>query len=424
MDTSGTGQVLSQVTVQGAQARLAGLTAGAVYRVAITDLLPGKVEFLLGNQYLLASTNLRFNAGDVVNLRLMQNNPELLVFQLALPATASTEQYSADLATLLRAANLPATEANQQAVAMLLRSGISVSNRSVEGLTQLLTTYPPEVLAGFMPLYKELIDRELRLSAGVMRQLVQLPQAAPELAGLLAGALGKLQAGRVRGRTGSRQLEDAVEAALARFSEEDELPTAQALKEQLRLLYGSPERALRDAILAARRRQQEAQADAATDPQAKPPKRPVPTSAAEPALLEVEFTDLYNLVAGQRVPAELAQALELLQALRVKSAVTKDTQALLPLTLDGEPATAQLSITVLAEQYYQKDYAVRLRVSGASQGEVEIQLRTRGPGLYVDIVAAEAETAEAYRARLDEFAAELPETGFLPRRLDAGVGLR
>jgi hypothetical protein len=413
------GQVLSQVTVQGAQARLAGLTAGALYRVEITDLLPGKVEFLIGNQYLLASTSLRFYAGDVVNLRLVQRSPELLVFQLALPASASLEQDGADLATLLRAANLPATEANQHALSMLIRSGISVSNRSVDGFAQLLTTYPPEVLAGFMPLYKELIERELKLSPAILRQLVQLPEAAPELAGLLAGALAKLQSGRTRGRNGGQQLEDAVEAALARFSEEEDLPTAQALKEQLRLLYGSPERALRDAVQTARRRHE---AQERVEEQAGQPGSRAGKPQREPQPLDVELADLYNLAAGQRVPAELAEALELLQALRVKSAVTKDTQAVIPLLLDGEPATAQLNITVLAEQCYQKDYAVRLRVSGASQGEVEIQLRTRGPGLYVDIVAAEAETAEAYRARLDEFAAELPETGFLPRRVDAGVG--
>ncbi len=415
------GQALSQVTVQGAQARLAGLTPGTTYRVEITDLLPGKVEFLLGNQYVLASTNLRFSAGDVVNLRLVQRSPELLVFQLALPVAASLEQYEADVATLLRAANLPATEANQQALTMLIRSGIAVSNRSIDSLAQLLMLYPPEVLASFMPLYKDLIERELKLSPAILRQLVQLPQTAPELAGLLAESLAKLQSGRARRRSASRQLEDAVEAALARFSEDDDLPTAQALKEQLRLLYGSPERVLRDAVLAARRRHEAAQAED-TAQVAQPLDSPAPLPSEELVVAEVELRDLYNLAAGQPVPPELAQALELIQALRVKSAVTKDTQAVLPLLLDDEPATMQLSVQVLGEQYYQKDYAVRLRISGASQGKVEIQLRTRGPGLFVDIVTAEADTAEAYRARLDEFTEEVRETGFLPRRVAAEVG--
>ena len=413
MDVSKAGQALSQVTVQGAQARLAGLTQGMIYRVEITDLLPGKVEFLLGNQYLLATTSLRFTAGDVVNLRLVQRSPELLVFQLALPSSASLAQYSADAATLLRAAGLPATAVNQQALAMLVRSGTPVSGGNIDALAQLLNTYPPEALAGFLPLYKELIQRGLKLNTAILNQLAQLPLAAPELAGLLAESLAQLRSNRAKGRGSSRKLEDAVEAALARYSDDDDLPTAQALKEQLRLLYGSPECTLRDAIVALHREARERDSEAEDTL--------LPSEAAE---LTVDLHDLHNLAAGdgEELPPELAQAFVLMDAQRVKDAIANDTQAVLPLLFDGEPVTVQMSVSVLAEQYYQKDYTVRLRITGASQGDVEIQLRTRGPGLYVDVSAEKPATVEAYRARLDEFAKELPETGFIPRRLDARVG--
>ena len=113
----------------------------------------------------------------------------------------------------------------------------------------------------------------------------------------------------------------------------------------------------------------------------------------------------------------------MLEAQRAGSALTADSLSFaLPLLLDGEPTEVSVSIDVLAEQYYQKDYSVRVRVSNETQGEVEFQLRTRGPGLYMDVLAARSETARVYEEQLERFVSETQEAaGLIVRRAEVTV---
>lgn len=383
-----------QLTVSAAQTRLAELIVGQTYRAEITSVLPGKVEFLLGNQYLLAATAFRFRAGDLVNLRLIERSPELLVFQLALPAgEGEGGSEPADMLTLLRAAQLPDTPANRVALTTLVQSGIRVEARTVAELTQLLSALPQSAVAAFLPLYKELVARGLHLAPEVLEQLARMSSGPPELAGLLAGALDRLK--QREGRR--RRLDDAIEAALTSLERQEDLPTAQALKDKLRLLYGSPEKALAEAL---REREEDAREQG-----------------------EVELGDLTNLACGEPAAAELVSALNVIQALRVDSSLHPAALELaLPLVLDGEPAELSLSINLLAEQYYQKDYAVRLKLLNETQGRVEFQLRTRGPGLYVDVLAERPETLSTYQNLAGELKNEIEsQTPFLVRRVGVGA---
>ena len=85
----------------------------------------------------------------------------------------------------------------------------------------------------------------------------------------------------------------------------------------------------------------------------------------------------------------------------------------------GELTDVSLQLQVLSEQYYQKDYAFRIRVDNQTQGSVEFQLRSRGPGLGIDILAGDDEVAAAYEAELEQFRAELAEIpGLLVRRVE------
>jgi len=361
-----------QLTVAGAQARLADLAVGQLYRVEITDVLPGKVEFLLGNQYLLAATPFRFRAGDVINLRLIGRTADLLTFQLTLPPAAEGEQ--PDVTALLRAARLADTADNRVALTVLMRAGITVNNRTLGEVAQLIANLPAESVAAFLPLYRELVAKGLVLAPEILEQLARQSGQTPELSGTLAAAFERMQKRGPRDK--KRLLDEAVEGALTSLESDRDLPTAQALKDKLRLLYGSPEKALYEALITAIENE-----DAA-----------LPEVGDEAPEYGVELTDLANIAIGEEVPAELAVALNMLQALRIESLFTPSGDELkLPLVLDGEPTEVGISVSLLAEQYYQKDYALRVRVENATQGKVEFQLRTRGPGLYVDVLADEAE---------------------------------
>lgn len=402
MDLAASAGGLQQLTVAAAQARLADLTVGQLYRVQITDVLPGKAEFLLGNQYLLATTPFRFQVGDNVTLRLVGLTPELLTFQLTLPG-GQAGQSDADLAMLLRAANMPNTADNRAALTQLVLAGIPVSNRSMGEMVQLLGTVPPEAIAAFLPLYKELIERMLHPTPEVLRQLALMSTGTPELSALLSSALAKLRSGRASRRGGQGALDDAVEAALTAVEREEDLPTMQALKDKLRLLYGSPEKALRELLM-------ELAADDVTRSGAK--------RGRERPSAHLELDDIANIALGEQVPAELAAALNILQALRIENALARDAmEFVLPLTIDEEPTDVQVSISVLAEQYYQKDYALRIRVKNRTQGAVEFQLRTRGPGLSIDILAEREETLTAYQQQLARFEEDITDgTGYFVRQ--------
>jgi hypothetical protein len=393
---------LQQLTVAAAQARLADLAVGQLYRVQITDVFPGKAEFLLGNQYLLATTPFKFQVGDNVTLRLVGLTPQLLTFQLTLPG-GQAGQADADLAMLLRAANMPDTADNRAALSQLVLAGIPVSNRSMGEMVQLLSTVPQEAIAAFLPLYKELIERGMHPAPEVLRQLALMSTGTPELSALLSTALTKLRGQRTSRRGGQGALDDAVEAALTAVEREEDLPTMQALKDKLRLLYGSPEKALRELLM-------ELSAEDAASGKTK--------HARERPSAHVELGDLANIALSQHVPAELAAALNILQALRIENALARDAMEFaLPLTIDGEPTDVQVSISVLAEQYYQKDYALRIRVENRTQGAVEFQLRTRGPGLSIDILAEHEETLAAYEQQLARFEEEIADgTGYFVRR--------
>ncbi|MBN2082709.1 hypothetical protein JW859_10970 [bacterium] len=392
-----------QLTVAGAQTRLADLAVGQLYRVEVTDVLPGKVEFLLGNQYLLAATPFRFRTGDVINLRLIERTADLLTFQLTLPPAGEGEQ--PDVTALLRAARLPDTADNRVALTVLLRAGITVNNRTLGEVAQLIANLPAESVAAFLPLYRELVAKGLILAPEILEQLARQSGQAPELSGTLAAAFERMQKRGARDK--KRLLDEAVAGALTSLESDRDLPTAQALKDKLRLLYGSPEKALYEALLAA------AEDDT-----------PVEAEEDEAPAQAVDLTDLANIALGEEVPAELAVALNMLQALRIESLFTPNGDELrLPVVLDGEPTEVGISVSLLAEQYYQKDYALRVRVENATQGKVEFQLRTRGPGLYVDVLAAAEETLAVYRDGLAEFTDSLNAgTPFFVRRIDAKRG--
>jgi|GEM_PF-4433107 len=399
MDLAGPLTAAGQLQVDAARVRLAELSVGRLYRVTVTNVLPGKAELLIGNQYLLAATQLKFQPGDVVHLLLAARTPELLTFRLALPAGAAAEQSGADLAVLARAAGLSDTAPNRAAVQLLLSSGIPLSARTAGEVLQLMQGAPMEAVAAFMPLYKELLEKGLRLRPASLLQVAKLSGETPELSGLLAGALSELRGARESRRR--RALQEAIEGALTVLEDEDQPLTAELLKDRLRALYGSPEKTLRNALLS---REGDEPADEA------------PKS-------ESELGDLVNLALGEEVPAGLAVALSMLEAQRAAAALTGDSlNFALPLVLDGEPTEVSVSIDVLAEQYYQKDYSVRLRVSNRTQGEVEFQLRTRGPGLYVDVLAARSETARVYQEQLTRFVDGIQaEAGLIVRRADVTV---
>ena len=390
-----------QITVNAAQTRLADLVVGQLYRVQITDTLPGKAEFLLGNQYLLAATQFQFQPGDVVNLKLVERTAELLTFQLTLPGgTTTPAEASSDMATLLRAIAAPDTAENRMALVTLMRAGVAVSPRSLGEVAQLINTVPPESIAAFLPLYKELVDKGLKPELAVLEQMARLSGSAPELAALLQESLDKARRRR-GGRDKSKLLEDAIEAAITSL-DDDHLPTAALLREKLRLLYGSPEKQLRDAL------------QGITEE--------APGRGKQPEL-HLELNDLANLAVGEDIPAELAVALNIVQALRITASLHQEaTNLTLPVEIDGEPTEVHLSINVLAEQYYQKDYSLRLRVRNETQGRVEVLIRTRGPGLSIDVLSGDREVLEAYRASFEQLTAEINgDGGFFVRRVDAGA---
>jgi hypothetical protein len=384
------------------------LIVGQVYRVRITDVYPGKVEFMLGNQYLLAATRFQFNTGDMVNLKLIDRNPQLLTFQLTLPGldqqgTAGTQQanqqlgamYNADIATLMRAAGLPDTGANRAAITILLQGGVEVTNRTLGEIQQLMNAVPPEAMAAFLPFYKELTERKLRIGPQVMQQLALLMSGKPELSAMLLGALNKFRAQKEKDR--GSLLDQAVEAAVTCLESEDDLPTAAVLKEKLRLLYGSPEKMMRE-VLMTLQQAHEASPEAAEIP---PP---------APAQTQAEFGDLMNIALGEEVPIELASVLNLLQAMRVLASLDpRELNLILPLEIHGEPVDVELTINVIAEQYYQRDYKLRIRVDDKLQGPVEFQLRTRGPGLYLSVYVEDTGLVGLYEEQATRFREGLAE---------------
>jgi hypothetical protein len=401
MSTAGAGPVIpatGQVVIPAASARLAELALGQLYRVTVTATFPSRAEILIGNQYLLAATPLRFQAGDVLTLRLVARTPELLQFQLALPLDAQAGDVAAELAVLLRAAALADTPENRAALTLLLQTGVPASGRAVSDIAQLLAALPQAAVAAFMPLYKELNARGFKLDKALLVQLARLAQAAPglpPLAGALAGLLSQQQRERQRRGGGRSKAEKALEAALAPPAEENPENAAAQIQAQLALLYASPEKAVLDALVRAGAPDAGGTANA-------------------------ELRDLANVIADETADAALAETLALLEALRIANALTPGRISLsLPLLPGAEPTDAELHLQVLAEQYYQKDYALRLRVENETQGKVEFQLRTRGPGLFVDVLAADEETLAAYEAEAARLREELGQgTGFIVRRLE------
>jgi hypothetical protein len=395
-----TAATAGQVVVPAGGVKLAELSVGQLYRVTVTASYPGKAEILIGNQYLLAATPFRFQAGDVITLKLAARSPELLQFQLALPTVAG-EQAAADLTTLLRAAALPDTPDNRAALTTLLQSGAPVSTRAMADVAQMLGALPQAAVAAFMPIYKQLLERNIRLDQVLLLQLARLEQAGsspPPLAAALAGALGQLQRERERSGQRKRPLEEALSQALQSVEEDKSTSDAQALKEQIALLYGSPEAAILSLL-------QSLSAE---------------NDAAGPRLEQLELSDLLSLATGEKLEPGLSGLLDMLQAIKFVNALAPGKLALaLPMVLDGEPTDVQLNLQLLSEQYYHKDYAVRIRVENETQGKVEFQLRTRGPGLYVDVMAEDEATLAAYNAEGERFAEELGQgAGFLLRKLE------
>jgi hypothetical protein len=396
-----------QVTVAASQVRLGELTVGQLYRVQITAVFPGKVEILVGNQYLLAATALRFQEGDVVTLRLSERSADLLRFQLALPAgaaAAETPEALAELGTLLRALGAADAPENRAALVLLLRSGVPLTPLTLGEMASLLSALPGPVVMSFMAFYKELVERNLRPQLPVLIELAQLVQGAPPLASLAAAVSAELQETRLKrgGKTGTH--DRAVEAAALSIEDESELPTGDAVRSLLRLLYGSPEHGLWQALLAAGAPLGRGQG-----------------KRRRPGM--VELADLANTVGDEDTPPSLSRLAAVLQAVRLAAALSPDRFELpLPLILDGMPTEAQLSLQVVAEEYYQKDYALRLRVENSLQGKVEFQVRARGPQLTVDVLVSDPQVLPYYEAKLPQLREELEgETAFSVKRISAEV---
>jgi len=396
-----------QVTVAASQVRLGELTVGQLYRVQITAVFPGKVEILVGNQYLLAATALRFQEGDVVTLRLSERSADLLRFQLALPGgTTAVEglEVQAELGTLLRALGAADAPENRAALVLLLRSGVPLTPLTLGEVASLLSVLPGPVVAAFMAFYKELVEKSLRPQLPVLIELAQLAQGAPPLASLAAAISAELQETRLKRGGKPGMYDQAVEAAALSVEDESELPTGDAVRSLMRLLYGSPERAMWQALLEA----------------GAPPGR---GQARRRRAGTVELADLANMAGEEDTPPSLSRLAAVVQAIRLVSALSPDRfEVPLPLILDGMPTEAQLSLQVVAEEYYQKDYALRLRVENSLQGKVEFQVRARGPQLTVDVLVSDPQVLPYYEAELPRLREELEnETAFSVKRVSAGV---
>lgn len=392
----------AQVVVSGAQVRLAELAVGQLYRVTVTDVLPGKVEILIGNQYLLAATALKFQSGDMLTLRLLEHSPQLLRFQLALPLASGAGEAAAEteLATLARAASLPDSPANRELLALLVRAGITLTSRSLGEIGQLMAALPQATIELFLPLYRKLLERNLRPEAGVLARLAMLSGEEPALAGMLAAAVAG-EPGTARTRSGRRKvLADALQRALSPLP--DGADAADEMRNVLRLLYGTAEREMHQALASA------------TDAE----------GGAEGAEreLRVVLHDLANLAASVADDEQFAELITTLEALRLRAALDPaHLQLQLPQLLDGMPTEVQLSLALLGQDYYMKEYALRLRAENALQGKVEVQARARGPLLNIDVHVADAALLALYQAELPRLAEELRADGFIVRRCEAGV---
>jgi hypothetical protein len=403
MDIAGPASATGQLVAAAAQLKLAQLSVGGLYRVTVTGVYPGKAEILIGNQYLLAATPFKFQTGDVLTLKLVERSAELLRFQLALPSGAGqAQQAQTELATLLRAAVLPDTAGNREVLATLLRGAVPVTLQSVSDITQLLASLPQQAVAAFMPLYRELLERKLRVPQDVLRQMALVGRGEQPLAAALSGALEELAEQRRKSGKARTALEQSLAQVLASADNEDGTSWRE-LRAALLALYGSPERRLRDALLS-----NDNQPDEAVEEQA--------------ALVELALDDLANLAHDEELSAGMRDALAALQALRITSSLDDAHLTLnLPLLLDGQATELQLSLTLLAEQYYQKDYALSMRLQNAVQGKVELRLRTRGPGVNVDVLAPDEAVRQAYEAELPRLVEELQEDGWVVRHAGAQV---
>lgn len=379
------------------------LQVGQLYSAEVTALLDGKTELLIGNRYLLAATPFNFSVGDRLTLRLAQQSPQLLTFQLALPGTGTLAvdpgAGAVDLATLLRATGLADTAANRSALTTLLQAGIPLTQQTFDTIQQLMAALPGLPLAGFLPLYKELLNRELRPSQAVLRQLALLSLQRPETAALLASAVPLRPAGRPR-RGSADAASDSPAGLDAAASEQDpQAQTAAELQALVRLLYSSPEHQLAQALTGAR---------AATE---------------HAGQVTVELFDTAN-VQPRRGSLDDDAGLALATALRVRSALTPGQGSLsVPLELDGEPVELRLDYRQLAQRFYQRDFHLRLSLQTAAQGPVEVLLHTHGAGLSVSILAGDAGTADAYQAELDSLREQLEQgdTGYVLHKLEAEV---
>lgn len=344
------------------------LQLGQVYPAQVTALLDGKTEILLGNRYLLAASPFSFSVGDRLLLRLTALEP-LLTFQLTLPGAAAAAAGGTDaaaaLSSVMRAAGLPDSSASRVAVSLLLSSGLPLTQQSYSDISMLLGQLPAAAVAAFLPFYRELLGRGLRLSTGLLRQTALL--SADEQAG--AGSIASLLQ-PARQRQGTR-MQGAV-AGLAGGGGEP--PDADELAALAALLYSSPEAAL---------------------------------ARAQDA---VELDDLLNT--GLADAEEDAELLALLTAIRLKAGLSAGGRSfVLPLLLDGEAVALELEHTPLAQEFYQRREHLRLRLRTAEQGPLEVQFQTNGGSLSINILAQDADTLAAYEAELDNLRAEFAGDG-------------
>jgi hypothetical protein len=381
---SGTGQLLAAAA--GSKPLGEDLQPGQVYRAEVTAILDGKTEILLGNRYLLAASPFSFTPGDTLFLRLTALEP-MLTFQLALPGAdrAGDAEMEASMISVMRSARLTDNPANRAALGQVLAAGLPLTQQTFADVQALLASLPGAAVAAFMPLYRELLDRQIRPGGAVLRQLALLATQAPEVSALMLSLLPAST--RPRRRAGSPALPEpalssSAEVRIAKLAGSDAPPREEDLREMLQLLYGSAEEVL-----------------ANTGSQA-------------------EFHDLSNV--GLDADADDQDVTALLAAQRLLAALHPgSSRMLLPLSIDGMPVALELEHSRLEQEHYQQNHHLRMRLAPPLQGPVEVHFRTHGTSLSIQVLVQEEPTLMAYTAEMMELETTLrsEDTGYRLREL-------
>jgi hypothetical protein len=219
-----------------------------------------------------------------------------------------------------------------------------------------------------------LIEKQLRPGSLVLRQLALLHAESPEVGALLLSAVPAVRRRRSLAGGPETPIREEASRLIGDMLPNGTAPDAEELSALTVMLYSSPERAV-------------TQDDGG----------------------QVQLSDLSNLLDASDAEDDL---LALLTAQRLQAALRPEaTRMLLPLELDGDPLALELEHSRLGSSHYQTDQHLRLRLATAAQGPVEVQLRTHGNSLSVQLLVREELTASAYAEDLAELRAALEALG-------------